>query len=207
MMHAENKLSTEKLMDSDELNPIPICLSQRPICLNDRLDTIIDLFKELLKVENNAYANCCYKYATHYSSYIRNIDITDYNMEMHLIEFVRIIKYEEGTCRGHNYNEGPFEDKILNNIKSILIPMLPAKHNEYMRILDHERTIKYEIVVDVNTFGVQLAIDFSGDTKNYEITNNLRTIHRLKDANGISENIEEIKKLFAYYNCIRNFAI
>ena len=174
------------------------------------------LFRELLKVENNAYVNCCYKYATHYSSYIRNIDITDYNMEMHLIEFVRIIKYEEGTCRGHNNKEGPFEDKILNNIRTILMPMLSAKRSEYMQVLDHERTIKYDIDVDDNCYGVTLVIDFGNNynsinkdlQNNYNIANNvannLKTIHRLKDANANSDNVEQIKKLFAYYNCIRH---
>ena len=75
---------------------------------------------------------------------------------------------------------------------------------------------QYDIDVDDNCYGVTLVIDFGNNSINKDkdlqnnyniannIANNLKTIHRLKDANANSDNVEQIKKLFAYYNCVRH---
>ena len=117
-----------------------------------RLNSILQSFSELLKIENGRYVNNRYKYATHYSSYIRNIEFSYYNMEKHLIEFVRLIKYESQTCRTHTEREAPFENSIFKNIKHILFPLLEKKYNEYINCkklilsIDYNKDLLEEIV-------------------------------------------------------------
>ena len=167
----------------------------------EQIDELRNAFLELLKNENSAY-----KYKSQYYDYIVG---TKDDIYVQLINMRLFIMRECRTCRGHNPNEGPFENEILILSKQILLEQMATYLEIYNNLLENEKSITYELNAnpDCLLLSYKINFDFIGehtDKTKYDIVQNLSAIMNLKYINNVQQNKFIVETLSKYFSCLIN---
>jgi hypothetical protein len=167
----------------------------------EQIDELRNAFLELLKNENSSY-----KYKSQYYDYLVG---TKDDIYVQLMNMRLFIMREWRTCRGHNPNEGPFENEILILSKQILLKQMSTYLEIYNNLLENEKTIQYELNVNPDCLFLSYKINFDfiaehTDKTKYDIVQNLSAILNLKSINNIQQNNFIVESLSKYFSCLTN---